>query len=148
MHVNAWPFLYSPAPLGHASEPHPLHMTHGPSECLAPTSQWRLPAGRFGWVDLGVWGLRVRVNRRARSAPLSLACGAHITAVIMWPCLPPHPLNCFYFCLSIFCFLSTLTNFVLYVWLLSFVCYLSQVWVFVYKLKLGPGNFFVSVDLL
>lgn len=31
----------------------------------------------------------VRVNRRARSAPLSLSGRAHITAVIMWSCLPP-----------------------------------------------------------
>ena len=70
--------------------PHPVHMTHGPGGCLGPTSQWRLPAGRFGGVDWGVWGLRVRVNRRARSAPLSLSGRAHITAVIMWSCLPHH----------------------------------------------------------
>lgn len=36
---------------------------------------------------LGEWWWGVRVNRQARSAPLSLSARAHSTAVIMWSCL-------------------------------------------------------------
>lgn len=77
-------------PLGHASWPHPTRMTRGPGRRRGPTNQWRHPVGRFGGVVLGRVGMGVRVNRRARSAPLSLSGRAHITAVIMWSCLPLH----------------------------------------------------------
>jgi len=120
--------------------PHPFHMTHGPGGCPGPTSQWRLRAGRFGGVDWGVWGLRVRVNRRARSAPLSLSGRAHITAVVMWSCLPHHTLLLPLF-LPPFCFLMYNCY--------SFICYLSHLRGFSStKLTLGQGNFFVPLVAL
>ena len=83
--------FYTPhVPPGHASEPHPARMTSGPRNAVTPQT-----SGVFLWVALVglVWGrvgMGVRVNRRARSAPLSLSGRAHITAVIMWSCLPLH----------------------------------------------------------
>jgi hypothetical protein len=80
-------------------------MTCGPGMRRCPTNQWRVPVGRFGGVGLrGVWGWGVRVNRRARSAPLSLSGRAHITAVIMWSCLPLHtPTTAFISLFVFFC---------------------------------------------
>ena len=84
------------------------------AKLCGPTNQWRLPVGRFGGVGLGRVGMGVRVNRRARSAPLSLSGRAHITAVIMWSCLPLHTPTTAFISVFLFCF-STLTNSVLYV---------------------------------